>query len=646
MKYCRAALIVGLSCLAAGLLAEEPAPSPLGSMLSEEFAQARARQGIEEKFKNHLLYSARRFEESRGEKTFSDKTGNCRLSWVEKLVLAPQDAIGAVDDFTREISQAASSDKDVQDVLALMAARLDVPKPISATREAPSADPLAELAGLVGLVKQSLLAAQAPLPPTELAELRTLLYAQTTGELKFGHCFVDQEKGRRTADLLEKMDRRALAQAALSLAEVRDEKLLAAVARMKAAVATPQVAGVTGGLHQRLETPHGPILVGGTEANEYNLDEMADVAVLVDLGGNDTYLEGTTTEKRPVLIVIDFAGDDVHRGEQPGIQGGAILGASLLLDLAGNDTYHAADIAQGSALCGIGVLLDLAGDDQYLGDRRVQGQATGGYGLLLDRTGDDKYRAALLAQGVGGPLGCGMLADLAGADHYFAGGKYSGGYDDSPGFGGWSQGVGVGPRGVANGGIGVLLDGGGDDIYEADYFSHGGGYWFAAGICRDLGGNDQRLGATRENFDGTERTVPRFVRWGTGFGCHYAAGFVLDDEGNDTYQADFAAVAYAWDVAVAGICDLAGDDKYQAAAGSGVCEAHNAAVAFLYDKLGNDEYQGGVGRTEENTDYHPDGGSGNYTLLLDESGEDIYPAEIKNGAEQTRGWAGAMLFDR
>ena len=46
--------------------------------------------------------------------------------------------------------------------------------------------------------------------------------------------------------------------------------------------------------------------------------------------------------------------------------------------------------------------------------------------------------------------------------------------------------------------IEVLLDGGGDDTYEFDYISHGGGYWFAAGFARDFGGNDQRLGATAE----------------------------------------------------------------------------------------------------------------------------------------------------
>jgi hypothetical protein len=268
-----------------------------------------------------------------------------------------------------------------------------------------------------------------------------------------------------------------------------------------------------------------------------------------------------------------------------------------------------------------------------------------GCGILIDRGGDDDFRGALLAQGVGGPLGFGLLADLDGRDHYFAGGKYPGGYDDTPGFGGWSQGVGIGPRGVANGGVGVLLDAAGDDIYEADYFSHGGGYWFAAGIARDFGGNDQRVGATRENFDGTKRTQPRFVRWGTGYGCHYAVGFVFDDEGNDTYEADFAAIAYGWDIAIGAICDLAGNDRYTSH-GSGVAQAHNSALAILFDRSGDDEYQGGLGETTEETPYHAEGGRGNYTLLLDAAGTDRYKPEIANSKEHQRGWAGAALIDR
>jgi len=86
------------------------------------------------------------------------------------------------------------------------------------------------------------------------------------------------------------------------------------------------------------------------------------------------------------------------------------------------------------------------------------------------------------AQGFGGPLGFGLLDDLTGKDHYSLGGLYTNSFKpETPGYEGWGQGVGAGLRQIANGGIGVLLDGGGDDLYEYDYMAQGGGYWFGVG---------------------------------------------------------------------------------------------------------------------------------------------------------------------
>jgi hypothetical protein len=336
----------------------------------------------------------------------------------------------------------------------------------------------------------------------------------------------------------------------------------------------------------------------------------------------------------------------MYRGQAAGIQGGAILGVSLLVDLAGQDTYTAGDVAQGSALGGAGLLLDRAGNDRYLGDKRVQGQAVGGVGVLLDRQGRDDYRAALLGQGVGGPLGFGLLDDVEGSDHYYAGGKYADPYDDTPGYNGWSQGVGVGPRGTANGGIGMLLDGGGDDVYEADYFSHGGGYWFCLGFARDFGGNDQRVGSTRTLWDGGERKEARFMRYGNGFGVHYAAGFLLDDAGDDTYFTDFAGTGFVWDVGICALIDLAGNDRYESGSGVGAC--YNSGLMLLLDAAGNDTYiSANAGTAAEKSDYHDqDPRSHNFSLLLDLTGQDTYPADIANGKDTVRGWAGGVISDR
>ncbi len=66
-------------------------------------------------------------------------------------------------------------------------------------------------------------------------------------------------------------------------------------------------------------------------------------------------------------------------------------------------------------------------------------------------------------------------------------------YPEDPRLRRLGQGVGAGIRQVASGGIGVILDNGGENTYEFDYLAHGGGYWCGLGFARDFGGNTKRL---------------------------------------------------------------------------------------------------------------------------------------------------------
>ncbi len=643
-----------------GLLMACPAPeweAIANPPVARETALGRAvreiQSGIEgrklgDKYALLQKYTGELLDRSAGTKSFSDKTGNCRLAWIDRLLRNPLESLREADQFTSELHAAAARTDGLPTVLSLMAPKLDVRQSAPAESKPPGDGPAAMklLADVLAKTRAAVDRSLKPLSEAELTELRRLIYTVTTDHT-IGHSFANVKQGRRVTDLLEKMDRAAILTAAQSLARPTIPSTLDRLAKVKAGEAR-SIAHVEGTIVDRIVTPQGVILLGGNGNNTYHLDRLTDVAAVVDLGGDDTFLEGALSPERPVLIVIDLAGNDTYRGKQPGIQGGAILGASLQVDRAGNDTYDAGDVGQGSALGGVGIMVDFAGHDTYRGVRRVQGQAIGGVGLLIDHGGDDRYRAALWSQGAGGPLGCGLLEDVSGRDHYFAGGRFPRGYDDTPGFGGWSQGVGIGPRGVANGGTGVLLDGGGDDTYEHDYFSHGGGYWFAVGLARDFGGNDQRLGATRENFDGSKRSEPRFLRWGQGFGCHYALGFVIDDAGNDTYQGDLAVAGFAWDIGVGVVCDAAGDDRYLVPSG-GAAETFNIGLAVLYDGSGKDEYRGGgLGRADPKSDYHPlEKAGGNFALLIDRGGAaDTFPADLKNGSEQERGWAGGFFIDR
>ena len=131
-----------------------------------------------------------------------------------------------------------------------------------------------------------------------------------------GHTLVDRGTGRQLCDLMEKMDREALHAAAEALAPLADAALLEKLQSLPDQGIT-SVPGVTGTVVARIDTPGGAIVIGGKGPNTYQLDEMRDVAVVIDLGGGNTYYEGTVGLDRPVLVVINEGGDNVFRARSP-----------------------------------------------------------------------------------------------------------------------------------------------------------------------------------------------------------------------------------------------------------------------------------------------------------------------------------------
>ena len=535
-------------------------------------------------------------------------------------------------------------------VLDMSAEKLD----LKTTKTSPPVEPASPEEAL-NVVKQAVteaktayLAAIEPLTPAERNKLQRELYPVLTEQGRVGHTLSDRWSGRRLTDLLEKMDRSSMYTAARALMPLTDVRLLEQLRKLPED-GNAKVDGATGPIVRRINTPAGDIVVGGKGKNVYELDKMTGVCAVIDLGGDDEYQEGTVSPERPVLVVIDLAGNDNYVASTPGAQGGAVLGISMLLDLEGNDTYRARDVAQGSALGGVGILVDYAGNDVYAGYRRVQGQALGGIGILIDREGNDRYHAAMWGQGFGGPLGFGLLDDLAGNDHYTLGGLYANSFKpETPGYEGWGQGVGAGLRQVANGGIGVLLEGGGDDRYEYDYLSHGGGYWFGVGMARDFGGNDRRLSGTQQEFDGGKRSEPLYQRYTCGWGCHFALGFCFDDAGNDTYGGTIMGLGFAWDMSVGVLCDFAGNDRYEAARQNTQGSGAQAGLGILFDYEGNDVYLGpGQGYASSGISYHPQSTcGGNFSFVVDYGGKDEYGCGVENNSYNQRGSAGGFVIDR
>lgn len=209
-------------------------------------------------------------------------------------------------------------------------------------------------------------------------------------------------------------------------------------------------------------------------------DEMIDVVahVQVDLGGNDTYVNEVAGPSRFCVtgsatpgmnegqllatggLAVDFGGNDVYENEGRTYTQGAILPewvslatnhgnrASMLLDVAGNDTYRAGEFSQGASSgdfipeqgSALGIVLDaalsplpsaaawlvdLAGDDRYEAGSESQGFASLGHGVggLVDWQGDDEYRFATqgrVAEGDYRAVSSALFYDGGGNDRYIS----------------------------------------------------------------------------------------------------------------------------------------------------------------------------------------------------------------------------------
>ena len=637
------------------VLQDEPVGCPLApgmiELLEDEINGGLKRRRIESRFAQFKRYAATTLDQSARAHRSSDLSGNCRLSWYDALYRNPIKATAEGERFTRELHQAVLAGRTgLASVLEMSVEKLD-----AETATAPgSVDPASAEEALecvqesLAEARTSYLAAVEPLTPAERNSLERGLYPALAERSDVGHTLSDRRGGRRMLDLLQKMDRSSLYGTAQALMPLTDERVLKQLRKLPEDESV-EVDGAGGPVVRRISTRTGDIVIGGKGDNVYELDRMPGVCAVIDLGGDDEYREGSVSVERPILVIIDLAGGDNYVASAPGAQGGAVFGVSMLLDLEGNDTYRARDVAQGSALGGVGILVDYAGDDGYAGYRRVQGQALGGIGILIDREGDDLYHAAMWGQGFGGPLGFGLFDDLAGDDQYTLGGLYINSFKpETPGYEGWGQGVGAGLREVANGGIGVFLEGDGDDRYEYDYLSHGGGYWCGVGLARDFGGNDHRLHGTQQEFHGRKRREPLYQRYTCGWGCHYAIGFCFDDGGDDVYGGTIMGLGFAWDMSVGVLCDFAGNDRYEAARQNTQGSGAQAGLGILFEYEGDDVYLGpGQGYASSGISYHPPSMcGGNFSFVVDYGGKDKYGCGVANNSYSQRGSQGSFIIDR
>lgn len=468
------------------------------------------------------------------------------------------------------------------------------------------------------------------------------------GALHFEHGAAADTSGEigedQILDYAVRVDRAALTQAAA--------RFLAALAAYipEAPLERPRhplsLEGVSGALSGVLETPWGLLVIGSSADNVYDARALAEIAFLIDPGGDDVYRGRAASAVgglgRSLSAVIDLCGDDFYdAGDRAYALGGAVLGVAALIDLCGDDIYRAGDGSLGAACFGAGFLYDGSGADQFIGRNLCQGAGAFGIGALIagaspdappgperqpDRayqaglvsvpgTGalpirydeNDLYQCARMSQGFASTFGVGLLYDRAGNDTYRSGGHYLHAPLLPHDFQSLSQGYSIGFRPRAAGGIGLLIDDAGNDFYAAEVYAQGVSYWYAIGLLCDGGGNDRYLA----------------TQYAQGAGVHLAVGSLWDRGGDDHYACKFGVTqGTSHDLSAGWLIDESGNDYYLVSDGQGI-SITNSASLFL-DMQGDDFYA------------TPRGGQGQVTwargfcgagIFLDLEGRDVYVRE-------------------
>ncbi len=348
-------------------------------------------------------------------------------------------------------------------------------------------------------------------------------------------------------------------------------------------------------------------------------------------------------------FILDLGGDDIYDFDyDPSDPHGVIV-----IDLAGDDRYRArSDFTIASGCLSVGLLLDFGGNDQYLGKSFSAGSGYFGFGLLYDADGDDRYDGDTHAQGAAS-FGLGLLIDESGRDIYNAA-LYSQGFGFVQGFGGIVD---------RDGSDSYYAGGKYKDIlrYEDRYLSlsQGFGYglrpWMSGGIgvILDQYGNDTynadifaqaasywwSLGAIVDGYGNDTYTC---FQYGQGAATHMTLGMLLDAAGNDVYFGKGLMHGCGHDYSCGWLLDLAGDDTYTAYDLSQGAGSANG-VGLLTDVAGNDRYF--ISNPANTQGYgNPRREFGSIGLFLDLGGRDQYDGSGRDNSFWNSGskWGAGM----
>jgi hypothetical protein len=331
------------------------------------------------------------------------------------------------------------------------------------------------------------------------------------------------------------------------------------------------------------KTPFGWIRIRGTGDDDI---DASDALLIVDLGGNNHWHGpvGASSPTRLIGLALALSGHNVFEGGDV-VQGVGIAGIGVLLDAGGGgDRYEAGNYAQGTGLLGFGALINLGGNNVYRASRIAQGSSPFvGVGLLADAEGYDRYSILNAGQGYGGPGGVGILANRMGNNTYYAEPDMRKGW---PGYGeadegsssqaqGFGAGSFAGPASQGQfwaGGIGALINIGGNNSYVAGSWSQGMGYFYGMGILYSGNGKNRYKGGILSQAAA----------------AHYGIGGLIDD-GGDNIHVDSGQMALAHDVSIALFLANGGNNRYTAP--SFALSRDRSPLALFVNVGGNNVYE-------------------------------------------------------
>ncbi|HRJ27426.1 MAG TPA: hypothetical protein PLO61_07965 [Fimbriimonadaceae bacterium] len=490
--------------------------------------------------------------------------------------------------------------------------------PLATSPIPPADDVPAELRSSVGLLVADMLfasseirAATEKLTPEERRQLIESLPAWAVEEPRVKFDFVRSTPlpQRSILALLNRVNLPRIRRAAVYLAEAV-ERTIPALNR------TPTT------LQGRIKTRMGgmTVVVAG-KGNDTHPD--SDAALVIDLGGDDTYTGRAGAGIGYASVLIDLGGQDRYQVPDGSI-GAGILGVGLAYDFGGDETFRGGALTFGAGLAGVGAFIKTGGNNWYESSVLTQGFGQLGIGILLDQSGRDRYDCQLFGQGAARTQGVGWLIDRGGSDSYRAGGLSL----NSPLFTGvhysFAQGFASGYRedtGGLSGGIGLLTDHSGDDFYLSETYAQAASYWFSCGSLWDASGNDAYVGH-------------HYVQSSA---MHLCSTYLFDLAGDDGYMTKVGAShAIGHDYGVAMFLDRQGNDLYFSKDSTpGVGNANGLAI-FL-DAQGEDRYQGPPGKGNAAR------GSGSLGVFVDLGGQDVYRVGLADGqGAVTDSWGVAL----